>query len=189
MSKYVKYKFNIDRAIEATAYLLQKAGGAMSYLKLLKLLYIAERTSMGQRGRPVVGDQYYSMQHGPVLSHVMNLVRGIPIAGLDPERWDAAFETTVDPDYEIELVSEVQPQDLSRGDLRILEEVWTDFGKIEKWDIRDLTHDFPEYEFTRSSIPIYVEEILEALGKTPDEVARIQEHEHEVSQLKKLLSQ
>jgi Protein of unknown function (DUF4065) len=48
----------------------------MEYVRLLKLLYIADREMMAEAGAPVTGDRAVAMDHGPVLSHVYDLVKG-----------------------------------------------------------------------------------------------------------------
>ena len=40
---------------------------AMSYMRLLKLLYLAERKSLAETGRPILGDRTIAMQQGPVM--------------------------------------------------------------------------------------------------------------------------
>ena len=47
----------------------------MKHLRLIKLLYIAERTSLDRFGRPIIGDRYVSVRHGPALSNVYNLIK------------------------------------------------------------------------------------------------------------------
>jgi len=50
----------------------------MSYLKLIKLLYIIDREALLRWGRPLTGDRYVSMDHGPVLSQTLNLITEEP---------------------------------------------------------------------------------------------------------------
>jgi hypothetical protein len=50
--------------------LLELHGDRMEYVRLLKLLYIADREMMAEAGAPVTGDRAVAMDHGPVLSHV-----------------------------------------------------------------------------------------------------------------------
>jgi uncharacterized phage-associated protein len=64
----MKPRFNEQKATQAAARFLKLANGKMNYLKLIKLLYLLDRESLNRRGRPVTGDQYYSMKLGPVLS-------------------------------------------------------------------------------------------------------------------------
>ena len=45
------------------------------YLKLIKLLYLADRAALIETGSPITGDRYVSMKFGPVLSNVLNLIK------------------------------------------------------------------------------------------------------------------
>jgi uncharacterized phage-associated protein len=44
----------------------------MNYMRLLKLLYIAERETLGRTGRPIVGGPVTAMERGPVLLEVLD---------------------------------------------------------------------------------------------------------------------
>ena len=46
----------------------------MSRIKVLKLLYIADRKSLELWERPITFDTYYSMKEGQVLSGVLDLI-------------------------------------------------------------------------------------------------------------------
>ena len=48
----------------------------MSYLKLLKLLYLAEREALLKWGESMSGDKFVSMLHGPVMSSTFDLIQG-----------------------------------------------------------------------------------------------------------------
>src|ERR1022692_1541243 len=43
----------------------------MNYMLLIKLLYLLDRRALSLWGRPVTGDDYFSMKYGPVLSEVL----------------------------------------------------------------------------------------------------------------------
>ena len=47
------------------ARLLKLHGAAMPYLKLIKLLYLADRQALLELGRPISCDLFVSMPHGP----------------------------------------------------------------------------------------------------------------------------
>ncbi len=57
----VMMRFNERKATQAAAYLLQMRGGTMSYMKLIKLLYLADRAALVRFGRPITTDRYVSM--------------------------------------------------------------------------------------------------------------------------------
>jgi len=70
----IKFQFDERKATQAAAYLIQKNGGSMNYMALLKLLFLADRASLLKRGHPITGDQVFSMRHGLVLTHVLDRV-------------------------------------------------------------------------------------------------------------------
>jgi uncharacterized phage-associated protein len=61
--------------VQAAAVLLKEAGGKMTRLRLLKLLYIADRESIAETFQPITGDDVVAMDHGPVLSKTYRLIR------------------------------------------------------------------------------------------------------------------
>jgi uncharacterized phage-associated protein len=65
-------RFQRKRATQAAARLLDRRGGRMSYMQLLKLMYLADRNAILAYGRPTTYDWYVSMDHGPVLSQTYN---------------------------------------------------------------------------------------------------------------------
>src|SRR4051812_25972921 len=68
-------RFDEAKATEATALFLALRGGQMHYMKLIKLLYLADREALLQWGVPITTDSYVSMDHGPVVSTIYDLIR------------------------------------------------------------------------------------------------------------------
>lgn len=172
--------FSERKAMEAAAHLLQLRGGQMHYLKLLKLLYIADREALRTWGIPISHDNYVSMDHGPVLSQTYNLIRDGG-SRLWSEHISAPFG-----DYEIRLIGEKPTaQKLSPSEERLLDEIFKRYGNANRWDLVDETHKFPEWRDPHgSSLPISVREILQALGEPNEEIEAIVAelgYEHEVS--------
>jgi uncharacterized phage-associated protein len=58
--------FDDRRVAQMAAYLLSREKGRMNHLKLMKLLYLADRESMKRHGQPISGDRFVAMDHGPV---------------------------------------------------------------------------------------------------------------------------
>ena len=48
----------------------------MSYLLLMKLLYIADKQMLVSHGKPITYDRWFSMKFRPVLSSTLDLIRG-----------------------------------------------------------------------------------------------------------------
>ncbi len=68
-------RFDEQKVTEAAAFLLELRGGRMHYIKLLKLLYLADRKAFAQWGIPISNDNYVAMDNGPVPSQTYNLVK------------------------------------------------------------------------------------------------------------------
>ncbi|MCK4275964.1 MAG: SocA family protein, partial [Phycisphaerae bacterium] len=65
MKATIQFKWRPDKAIQATAYLVGKLG-KVDKIKLIKLLYIADRDHFLQHGAPITGDDQYALNKGPV---------------------------------------------------------------------------------------------------------------------------
>jgi len=51
----IAFSFNIRKATEVAAQFLQRSGGTINTMKLVKLIYLLDRLSLDRRGIPVVG--------------------------------------------------------------------------------------------------------------------------------------
>lgn len=161
--------FNERKVAQMAAFLIEKGGGRISHLKLMKLLYLADREAMARFGVPLSGDRIVSMRHGPVLSMTLNLMDG----DIEPSEngWEAWISDK--ENHELSIVAPVtraRLDELSAADLDVLEAVWAQFGSMDKWAIRDYTHTLPEWEDPNgSSIPIQHRTVLMALGRSEEE--------------------
>lgn len=168
----LKNLFNEKKAAQAAAYFLFRAGGSLKVLKLMKLLYLAERRSFEKFGEPMIGDRLVSMPHGPVLSSTYNHMNGelLSIEG----GWDSWVADRAEHDLELRNPQalrspELDLLELSDADLQILGETWQKFGRMDQWELREYTHDHcPEWKDPDGSmIPMQPEELFEALKFTP----------------------
>lgn len=167
---------NERKVTQMAAYFLHKRGGRMSHLKLMKLLYLADRESLRLYGFSISGDCLVSMPHGPVLSMTLNLMDGDIESRLDG--WESLIATK--ENHELALKTELQADtldELSKADTDVLEIIWQQFGKLSRWQIRDYTHHHcPEWEDPHgSSNPIRYEKLFQALGRPADEAQRLAE--------------
>ena len=175
--------FNERKASQAAAYFLYRSGPAMqmSVLKLMKLLYLAERRSFERYCEPMIGDRLVSMPQGPVLSNTYNHMNGEldSVAGGwdswigDREGHDLALKN---PD---QLISpEESLLELSDSDLEILNEIWNDFGHMSKYQIRDYTHKHcPEWQDPRGSmIPMTFGDLFRALEFSSEKAEKCIHH-------------
>lgn len=183
----IRFNFDERKATAAAAFLLELARGDMEYLRLIKLLYFADRESLDTLGRPITGDRYVSMRHGPVLSQVYDLIKRV-IFGLKVQGgpWVEYIEGT--GRYGVRLKKAADLGALSEAELDILRDVFERSRARDRWDLRDETHELPEWEDPgTSSEEIAVEKILQILGKGEAEIEEIRQRAAEKAHFDRIL--
>lgn len=161
----MRFPFNFTKSLQATAVLLAyEKDRRMSYMRLLKLLYIADRESMAETGRPITGDKPVAMKHGPVLSQVYDLLRGqASRAG----EWDGFAHVD---GYKVELVADPGRGKLSRGEVARLMEVSGRYREMDDWALVEETHTFREwvahFPGSNGAAEIPWEDTLAAVGRS-----------------------
>jgi len=164
--------YKTRKAAQVAAFFAIKAGGVISLLKLVKLLYLADREHLAKYDLPILFDCFVSMPHGPVVSMTYNFING---TGPEQEQqdWDSFIKAR--SGYNIGIQKHVKDEDLdelNRSERKTLESVWQEFGYKEKFELRDWTHDnCGEWEDPHgSSMPIPYERVLKFLGKKNPEL-------------------
>lgn len=166
-------QFRQEKATQAAARLLKKRGGQMSYMKLLKLLYLADRKALLEQLRPITYDRYVSMPQGPVLSQTYNLMvaEDTPNGG---SYWRRFISEPVN--YEVRLLQDAPRGELSAAQEQILDDIFEEFGKMGRWELVELSHHLPEWKDPQgSSVPISVHEVLRAAGLEEAEIEAVDE--------------
>ena len=172
-------RFNEAKATQAAARLLRNRGGRMSYMKLIKLLYLADREALARWGRPITTDTYVSMKHGPVLSEVLNLITD-PLS--DQTFW--ARHISEPEHFAVSLKADPCGDLLSEAEDELLDETFKKFGHLNRWALVDLAHTLPEWKDPDGSAhPIKLSEILAAQKKTPEEIRAIESELEALSQV------
>lgn len=161
------YKFNFLKTLQAAAILLKMHNGHMEFIRLLKLLYIADRELLGEIGRTLTGDEPAAMKKGPVLRMVQKLIKGTADAHL--EEWNAVIRKD---GHELLLQGDPGIGRLTKAEMKKLEEVSTRFWDTTSVDLSELTHSFKEWseafkdtDQPDSSFPIQWETALVDQGK------------------------
>jgi len=158
--------YRVKRAAQVVAYFVHRSEGNLNVLKLVKLIYLADRESLRRYDYPILYDCLVSMDNGPVDSVTLNYINGLED---DSEIWDRYVKPRegltvgiVNPHITVADLDE-----LSRADVEVLESVWQQHGHKDRFEIARFTHDnCPEWEDPHgSSYPIPYERVFKALGK------------------------
>lgn len=163
-------RFDETKATQAAAYFLALRGGQMHYIKLVKLLYLADREALLRWGSPVTTDRHVSMDNGPVTSRILSLItedRPKPI-------WSQFISAPLG-EYEVKLLKDAPTDRLSRAEEKLMREIFDQYGHRNRWDIIDnVMHKLPEWQDPQgSSIPIQIRDILKAAGESEEEIRAV----------------
>ena len=165
---------NLEKLIQSCNYLLKKNDFTLNYTKLIKLLYLADKESLKGSLQTITGDTYVSMDNGPVLSSLYDLIRDKHVKKELQTLWNSHF---LKNKYDLKtLVISQKPHDeLSAYEMHILDSVYEQFKSYDVWDMVNYVHkNCPEWEFPEgSSIPIHQKEILQSIGRTQEEIELI----------------
>lgn len=166
----MRFVFNERKAAQAAAQLLlMHTGHSMDLYRLLKLLYIADRRSLVETGYAITGDTMVSMRFGTVLSSVYDAIKDSRKFPTWSEYIGRGNENSV-----VLLEAEPEAGELSRYEVGLLREVHSEFGNYSFNDLRDFTHELPEWRDPgNSSSPIAPEEILRSAGRSEEEIQRV----------------
>lgn len=169
--------FTGQKTAQMAAYFTNQEGGQINILKLIKLLYLADRESMDRYGEPISYDHLVSMDHGPVLSRTLNLINGHGTSR-DIDAWQSWIS-----DRENYLVSISSGRTVNRdvldhlsdADISVLQDTWDRFGHMNRWELRDYTHaHIAEWQDPHgSSLPISERHVFTALGKSEEEADQL----------------
>jgi uncharacterized phage-associated protein len=150
--------------MQASVVLLKEHAGRMSRMRLLKLLYIADREVLSETLRPITGDHAVAMDHGPVLSHTYDLIKRKHV---ESPLWDQ-FIIQQGP-QDIAFVNDPGVGLLSQHEIEKLTDVAERFRNSNDHDIALVTHQFAEFKKNEPSSPekrkpIPLDDILNALN-------------------------
>jgi len=136
----IRFTFNAEKFVNAVAYFSKRYNRATK-LVICKLLFFADKEHLLRYGRPITGDTYYKLPHGPIPTRGLYLLRGraslrdrtlaqryIEVNGLQ-------VTAKRDPDVSV----------FSKSDLRIMENVFEKYGRYSAGHLRRLSHKEPSW--------------------------------------------
>ncbi len=169
----MRLTYREDRATQVAARLLERAGGRLNHMKLVKLVYLADREALVRWGRPITFDTYYSLPHGPVPSFTLDRINAeAPPGG---ESYWHRFVSERDR-HEVSLLESPGTDQLAPAEEQLIDEIYERFGGLDQWQLRDHTHTLPEWMDPHgSSVPIELRDILLGEGFSDEAVEEIEE--------------
>ena len=129
----------------------------MNKLKLVKLIWAADRYHLRKYGRTVTDSEYFSLPHGPVSSLTLDVIDNDEVA-LYAE--DISFISEHITPWEsdknqIVLYNETEDDYLSETDKEALKFAWDTFGDKDPFELADnITHQYPEWSKFREHFDV-----------------------------------
>lgn len=139
-NKTVRTAVDGEKADLFAAIMLRRLGGEVNYMKLMKLLYFAERFHLRRYMRPIAKDDLLAMKRGMVGSYWLNILRGIG---------ESRFFTTNKEKFTVKLRNNVEIEEnrvLSKSEIEALDFSLDNFGKYNENELVEIIHQYPEWE-------------------------------------------
>jgi uncharacterized phage-associated protein len=140
----IRFKFAPGKLVAAIAYFAQCGLPKLDKLKTVKLLYFADKEHLLKHGRPILGDVYFCMPHGPVPSYSKNIIDDT----LDESDSESALLSYVGVDSSHKYARFTPKADADLGQFSASERAALDatiaaYGHMDPWALRNLTHKEP----------------------------------------------
>lgn len=135
----------LKKSVQSINYLVQLSGWFVDKMKILKLIWLADKLHLRKFGRPIVGDTYYAMKHWPVASGILN------ICNKNTEYIDESYipyieEYIVMKWHSLYSVKEADISQFSETDIEVLGQVYSIFGDLTTHQLVEVTHKYPEWK-------------------------------------------
>jgi uncharacterized phage-associated protein len=138
------YPFAYKKATQALNFFARKAGGRLSKLKALKLVFFADRYHLRKYGRLITNDEYWAMDYGPVASNTKDLAEMSSFLGDREKDYAVKFLVAEDANHQFASKAPVDEEVLTLSDLEALHFAWDTFGR--RTGLVDLTREYPEWK-------------------------------------------
>lgn len=137
--------FHYKKAAQALNYFATRNGGTISKLHALKLVFLADRYHLRKYSRPVIGDQYWAMNYGPVASGVKEMAELDSLSGLE-RHYAERFLAKGARAFDVVSRAPCDESVFSVSDREALEFAWARFGRLNLHALIKLTHLYPEWK-------------------------------------------
>lgn len=145
-------EFDYKKATQAINYLTKKEGGKIDKLKLIKLVYFADRYHLRRYGRPIVNDTYYAMPLGPVGSSVKDIAEFSVFLAQTEVEYAGQYLSREPQDKNVVSLLEVDKKVFSDSEIEALDFAYTEFGKSSPLGLVNITHYYPEWSKFKAAL-------------------------------------
>lgn len=145
-------EFDYKKATQAINYLAKKEGGQIDKLKLIKLVYLADRYHLRRYGRPMVNDAYFAMPLGPVGSSVKDIAEFSHFLDKSELDYAATYLGRGGQPNTVVSVADVDQRIFSKSEREALDFAYKEFGGQTASALVNVTHRYPEWGKFKSAL-------------------------------------
>ncbi|OGY56473.1 MAG: hypothetical protein A2119_00040 [Candidatus Colwellbacteria bacterium GWA2_46_10] len=138
-------EFDHKKATQVANYLTKKEGDQIDKLKLIKLIYLADRFHLRRYGRPITNDTYLAMPLGPVGSSVKDIIEFSDFLDEAERKYAATYLGLGGIENTIVSRADVDADVFSKSELEALDFAYNKFGDNSASNLVDVTHRYPEW--------------------------------------------
>jgi len=151
--KPIRFRFDPEKMVAALTYLAERVSD-LDAMKSVKLLFFADKAHLLAYGRPIIGDAYYGLEHGPVPTATYSLIKQVLSSAVEKEAEQIArlideylfvdrqaqypqFKAKKQPDMDL----------LSSSDVDALNATLEKYGNKTAIELSELAHQQPEVRY------------------------------------------
>lgn len=137
--------FKYKKATQALNFFAICSGGKVNKMKALKLIFFADRYHLRKFGRPITNCDYTAMDFGPVASQAKDIAEFTDFASKNSKDYAKEYIKKINK-YTLESIKSPELKVFSKSDIEALQFAWDKFGGIDKYELCDITHAYPEWK-------------------------------------------
>lgn len=145
-------EFDYKKATQVINYLTKKEGGTINKLKLIKLVYLADRYHLRRYGRPMVNDAYFAMPLGPVGSSVKDIAEFSSFLDESESNYANGYLARGGAVNTVVSINDVDAKVFSTSELEALDFAYNEFGSQSPSSLVNTTHLYPEWGKFKSAL-------------------------------------
>ena len=160
--------YDVRKAAQVVAFLIREQGGTADMIKTVKLAYLADRRFLDCYGRPILNDDLYCLDHGPIDSTTLDYIKGHARDTKSKAIW-AEYVTSVDQKtWQFSIANgTLYFGELSAAEEAVLKETVQKFKDMKPFGLVDWIHaNCREWVNPRgTSTYLDYKDVFKALGK------------------------
>jgi len=133
--------FDVVRAINSVLYISERLQRS-DFHKIFKILYFSDREHLMEYGRAITGDRYIAMKYGPVPSNLYDIFKSVRGNSFFSDNGKFSQYFSVINDDIIKPNRKADMRELSKSDVKHLDNSIHIYGKMSMDEICDKSHDY-----------------------------------------------